>query len=123
MSIFSKIFGGLKWFAKLFSSSIAKDALETADSLLPQVLPIVKEIQSFVPNVGNATIYDIVRVYEAFGETLGKIEENPIAFGSALSNLALIVAQKQLARVNKPSVANRLINFAIQAALVALKAK
>lgn len=123
MSILGKIWGALKWFGRLFTSKAAQDAFKMVDDLLPQVTPIVNEIRDIVPNVSTATLNDIKSAYAKFGiafdSAIGTIKENPMAFGSALATLALMVAKK---RINNDSLPTRIIKAAIELALVGLKA-
>lgn len=118
MGFLSKILSGLKWFGRLFTSSIAKEAFELADSIVPVVLPVVSEIRKIVPDLGNATINDIKRAYAAFGQVLGDIKMDKAAFGTALAELALTVARTRVPDANMPT---RIIKFAIEAALLFLK--
>jgi translation elongation factor EF-1beta len=120
MNFFSAIWNSLKWFGRLFTSNAAKAALELVNAFLPQVMPIVSAIQALVPNVGTATLADIYKAYQSFGVTIGEIKENPVAFGQALAALALAVVRQQLKDNTTPS---RIINAAIELALVGLKAK
>jgi len=120
MSIFSKIWAGLKWVGKLFTSKAAKDALNLVDSLVPMVLPTVTSINKIVPSVGDATISDIVDAYQSFGVSAANIKSDPKEFGSQLAQLALTVTRDQLKDTSTPE---RVIKAAIELALVLIKAK
>ena len=120
MSIFSAIWSALKWFGKLFTSKAAKDALALVSEFIPQVLPIVKSIKIIVPNVGEAKVSDIINAYNSFHVPIDGIKDNPADFAGHLAQLALTVVRQQLKDTTTPE---RIINAAIELALVGLKAK
>ena len=120
MSIFGAIWGALKFLGRLFTSPAAKEAFALVDAFLPKVAPIVKDIQTMIPNVSTATLGDIKNVYNSFGIALDDIKDNPASYGTALASLALTVARNRFGDTSTPS---RIIKAAIELALVGLKAK
>lgn len=120
MSIFSKIFGAFKWLGRLLGSKEVKAALGMVDDLVPQILPIVTEINRIVPSAKSASFSDILSVYNAFGKSASQVKDDPKSFGASLAALALSVAKS---KIHIPGIPDRIINFAIEAAVMALKAK
>jgi len=120
MSVFAKIWAGLRWFGRLFTTQAAKDAFKLVDEMLPHVAPIVRLIRDIVPNVSQASFEDIKAAYSAFGKAIGDIRQDTMGFGMALAELALMVARERIA---DSSIPTRILKAAIELALVALKAK
>jgi hypothetical protein len=121
MSIFAKIWSALVWFKRLFTSDAAQEAFALVDSILPVVSPVVDAIRKIVPDLDSATIADIKAAYAKFGFVVQEIGKDKIAFGWALSRLALMVARDRIP--GGSSIPTRIIQAAIELALVAIKAR
>jgi hypothetical protein len=120
MNLFNTIWQALKAIGKFFTSKAAKSALELVISFIPQVSPIVDAIRKIVPNVGEAKLADILTAYQAFGISIQNIRSDPKEFAGYLAELALTVARQRLKADSTPE---RILNAAIEMALVELKAK
>jgi hypothetical protein len=99
-----------------FSSRNAQAALERAAALVPQALPIVKQIAALTP---TRTDDEIVAAFEKFGVPCAQqYLSTPIASrGYVLLQLATAVLAAQF-----PSVATNVLNTAIQLAVTGAKA-
>jgi len=115
-SIFKKIAVSL---AKVFTSPQAQAALQIiVDQILPKAKPIVAKIRAIIRDPGNATVQEILEVYEHFGAVAGDILDNPEAKGHALLDLAT-----ELLRVVIPErFSTPMVHSAIELALSAIRA-
>ena len=119
MFILSQILSGLKWLGRLFKSPAVLNAFKQVDALIPMIAPVVQDIRKLVPSASNASYQDIVNAYIHFGQSWEAIRRDPATFGSSLKDLALAIIRGRVSS----SYPERLLNLAIEAALVALKAK
>jgi hypothetical protein len=118
------IITGLKWigkqFAKFFRSKEAQEMLAIVfTKILPEAKPIVENIRSIIGSPSQATVPQIMNLYEQMGKTAGLILDNPAAKGHAILDLASELVSAAIPdRYETP-----LIHSAIELALAGIKAE
>src|SRR5262245_58036477 len=104
-----------------FASPKAKQALETAASLVSIAAPIVQEISAITP---NRTVQEIEAAYAKYAVPFSStvLQSGPDAPGNALLNLATALLRANLPSA-QASVATNILQTAVQLAVTAVKAQ